>query len=136
MTRVPSSTAGDLLGREKDLAALEDAVRTSRLVSVVGAPGVGKTALVERWLATSAHAAPRAATFVSVEGARTEEDLASKIAGALGVPLPSGGLDRFARVLTTGGVYCWGSADTGQLGGGYGGMGMLSAVPVPLAAPN
>ncbi|MBL9024445.1 MAG: tetratricopeptide repeat protein [Myxococcales bacterium] len=90
--------AGRLIGRDGDLAALAEASRASRLVSVVGAPGVGKSALVHEWLAGTG-AGDRRAVVVPLEGATTAEELAGKVAGALGVPLPSGGLDRFAPIL-------------------------------------
>ncbi|NUO53365.1 MAG: tetratricopeptide repeat protein, partial [Polyangiaceae bacterium] len=69
-----------------------------RLVAVVGAPGVGKTALVERWLA-GARAAGSNHQSVAAGAARTAEELVAKIAAALGIPVPAGSGDPLARVL-------------------------------------
>jgi predicted ATPase/Tfp pilus assembly protein PilF len=94
---VEMSLVATLFGRESDLERLGDAARSSRLVSVVGAPGVGKTALVERWL----EGAPTSGRpqFVAAGTARTTDELVAKIAAALGVPVPAGAGDPLARVL-------------------------------------
>ncbi|MEW2352257.1 BTAD domain-containing putative transcriptional regulator [Spirillospora sp. NPDC029432] len=70
-----------LLGRDADLAAVSALLRTSRVVSITGPGGLGKTRL--------AHAAGRAAEqrlvhFVPLAGVERDEDVAAEIAAALG----------------------------------------------------
>ncbi|HEY1180357.1 MAG TPA: AAA family ATPase, partial [Phytomonospora sp.] len=71
-----------LLGRDADLQAVTDLLHTSRVTSIVGPGGLGKTRL--------AHAVGRAADqrlvqFVALAGVTAEKDVAAEVAGALGV---------------------------------------------------
>ncbi|MEV4619956.1 BTAD domain-containing putative transcriptional regulator [Asanoa sp. NPDC049573] len=71
-----------MLGRDKDAAAVADLVRSSRVTSIVGPGGLGKTRL--------AHAVARAAEqrvvhFVALAGATTDSDVVGEVASALGV---------------------------------------------------
>ncbi|MFB4319075.1 BTAD domain-containing putative transcriptional regulator [Actinomadura sp. 21ATH] len=80
-----------LLGRDADLAAVLALLRTSRVVSITGPGGLGKTRL--------AHAAGRAAEqrlvhFVPLAGVERDEDVVPEIAAALGAAdaaLPAAG---------------------------------------------
>ncbi|MFQ3556116.1 BTAD domain-containing putative transcriptional regulator [Streptomyces gramineus] len=70
-----------LLGRDADVAAVGALLRTSRVVSVVGPGGLGKTRL--------SHAVSRAAEqpvvhFVSLAGVRADDDVAGEVASAVG----------------------------------------------------
>ena len=74
--------ADTLLGREDDLAELRAAVRRSRLVSVVGPGGLGKTRV--------AHVLAREATqprvyFVELVGVTSGDDVVAEVGAALGV---------------------------------------------------
>ena len=74
--------ADDLLGRDDDLAELRTAVRRSRLVSVVGPGGLGKTRV--------AHVLAREATqprvyFVELVGVTSGDDVVAEVGAALGV---------------------------------------------------
>ncbi|MFE0678478.1 ATP-binding protein [Streptomyces sp. NPDC058867] len=71
-----------LLGRENDIAAVSGLLRESRVVSVVGPGGLGKTRL--------SHAVSRAAEqavvhFVSLAGVTADADVAGEVASAVGV---------------------------------------------------
>jgi predicted ATPase/DNA-binding SARP family transcriptional activator len=74
--------ADTLLGREEDLADLRTAVRRSRLVSVIGPGGLGKTRV--------AHVLAREATqprvyFVELVGVTSGDDVVAEVGAALGV---------------------------------------------------
>ncbi|GAB3567673.1 hypothetical protein GCM10027445_16340 [Amycolatopsis endophytica] len=74
-----------LLGRADDIAALTSLLRRSRVASIVGPGGLGKTRL--------AHAVGRDAEqpvvhFVPLAGARVDEDVLSQVATVLGVGEP------------------------------------------------
>ena len=67
-----------LAGRADDLTALVQALDRSRLVTVVGPAGVGKTRLAIE--AAGRHTAPDGAWLVRLEGARTADELPVAIA--------------------------------------------------------
>ncbi|MGI5206381.1 ATP-binding protein [Spirillospora sp. CA-108201] len=71
-----------LLGRTGDLAAVLDLLRGSRVTSIVGAGGLGKTRLAN----TVAREAPhRAVHYVPLAGVARDEDVAGEVASVLGV---------------------------------------------------
>ncbi|MEO3825341.1 BTAD domain-containing putative transcriptional regulator [Actinomadura sp. B10D3] len=71
-----------LLGRGGDLAAVLGLLRTSRVTSIVGTGGLGKTRLAN----TVAREAPqRAVHFVALAGVARDEDVAGEVASVLGV---------------------------------------------------
>ncbi|MEU8309780.1 BTAD domain-containing putative transcriptional regulator [Actinomadura sp. NPDC048955] len=71
-----------LLGRAGDLAAVLDLLRASRVTSIVGAGGLGKTRLAN----TVAREAPqRAVHYVPLAGVARDEDVAGEVASVLGV---------------------------------------------------
>ncbi|MEU4930746.1 BTAD domain-containing putative transcriptional regulator [Streptomyces yokosukanensis] len=84
-----------LIGRARELSALAAALGTSRLVTVTGPAGVGKTRLAVE------HAADRAdARLVRLADIRGAEAIGPAIASALGVTRPSGDpLTAVAHVL-------------------------------------
>ncbi|MEU1176851.1 BTAD domain-containing putative transcriptional regulator [Streptomyces sp. NPDC005820] len=70
-----------LLGRDEDLVAVAGLLRSSRLASIVGPGGLGKTRLA---YAVSRQAEQRVVHFVSLAGVRADEDVAGEVASALG----------------------------------------------------
>ncbi|MEV0667089.1 ATP-binding protein [Actinomadura luteofluorescens] len=71
-----------LLGRTADLAAVLDLLRASRVTSIVGAGGLGKTRLAN----TVAREAPqRAVHYVPLAGVARDKDVAGEVASVLGV---------------------------------------------------
>ena len=74
--------AEELLGREADLARLRASVRNSRLTSIIGPGGIGKTRI--------AHVLAREATqsrvhFVELVGITSPDDVVAEVGAALGV---------------------------------------------------
>ena len=85
---------GSLVGRDRELQELDDRLRTSRLVTVVGPGGVGKTALAR---AGALHAAPTFAMGLRyVDLTRVEEE--AGVPGALAAQL---GFDSFEALLNS-----------------------------------
>lgn len=91
-----------LLGRDEDVAAVSALLRTSRVTSIVGAGGLGKTRLAH---AVSRQAEQRVVHFVGLAGVTTDDDVAGEVASALGVGDTVGRLigttDVLANIVTT-----------------------------------
>ncbi|MFC8075266.1 ATP-binding protein [Streptomyces sp. NPDC057307] len=71
-----------LIGRDDDIATVTELLRTSRVTSIVGAGGLGKTRLAH---AVSRAAEQRSVYFVPLAGVGTDGDVASEVASALSV---------------------------------------------------
>jgi predicted ATPase/DNA-binding SARP family transcriptional activator len=71
-----------LLGRADDITAVANLLRTSRVTSIVGAGGLGKTRLAH---VVSRQAEQHVVHFVALAGVTTDEDVVSEVASALGV---------------------------------------------------
>jgi predicted ATPase/DNA-binding SARP family transcriptional activator len=71
-----------LLGRDDDIAAVAGLLRTSRVTSIVGTGGLGKTRLAH---AVSSRAEQRVVHFVELAGVAADGDVAAEVAAALGV---------------------------------------------------
>jgi predicted ATPase/DNA-binding SARP family transcriptional activator len=71
-----------LLGREDDIAAVLELLRTARVASIVGPGGLGKTRLAQ---AVSRRAEHRVVRLVALAGVVADEDVAGEVASALSV---------------------------------------------------
>jgi predicted ATPase/DNA-binding SARP family transcriptional activator/tetratricopeptide (TPR) repeat protein len=71
-----------MLGRDKDVAAVADLVRASRVTSIVGPGGLGKTRLAH---AVAREAEQRVVHVVELAGVTADADVAGEVASALGV---------------------------------------------------
>jgi predicted ATPase/DNA-binding SARP family transcriptional activator len=71
-----------LLGRDHDIAAVAGLLRTSRVTSIVGTGGLGKTRLAH---AVSSQAEQRVVHFVELAGVAPDGDVTAEVAAALGV---------------------------------------------------
>ncbi len=76
-----------LLGRDDDIAAVLGLLRTSRVTSIVGPGGLGKTRLAH---AVASRAEQRTVHVVELAGVAADGDVATEVASALG----AGGQDR------------------------------------------
>jgi predicted ATPase/DNA-binding SARP family transcriptional activator len=76
-----------LLGRDGDIAAVAGLLRTSRVTSIVGTGGLGKTRLAH---AVSSQAEQRAVYFVELAGLAADGDVTAEVASALGAGEESG----------------------------------------------
>jgi predicted ATPase/DNA-binding SARP family transcriptional activator len=93
-----------LLGRDDDIAAVAGLLRTSRVTSIVGPGGLGKTRLAH---AVSSQAEQRVVHVVELAGIVADGDVAAEVASALGVGEDDGGnMDgsRGAQPRVTGGI--------------------------------
>jgi predicted ATPase/DNA-binding SARP family transcriptional activator len=71
-----------LLGRDKDVAAVADRLRASRVTSIVGPGGLGKTRLAH---AVAGQAEQRVIYVVELAGVAPDGDVTAEVASALGV---------------------------------------------------
>ncbi len=76
-----------LLGRDADIAAVTGLLHTSRVTSIVGPGGLGKTRLAH---AVSRRAEQRIVHLVELAGVAADGDVAAEVASALGVGEDSG----------------------------------------------
>jgi predicted ATPase/DNA-binding winged helix-turn-helix (wHTH) protein len=79
-----------LLGRDRELKELREMLARHRLVSIVGAGGVGKTLLAQHLLQDQGHAHSHGVCWVELSQIRDGSLLCGTIAAALGVHLGSG----------------------------------------------
>jgi hypothetical protein len=70
-----------LLGRDEDLAAVANLLRSSRVTSIVGAGGLGKTRLAQ---VVSRQAEQRLVYFVALAGVTGDDQVATEVASVLG----------------------------------------------------
>lgn len=84
---VAPDAAGDLIGRSADIAALVEQLRTTRLVSIVGTGGVGKTAVAKAVLARHAASGDEDHHWIDLAPLRDGHPLAPLVAKALGIEL-------------------------------------------------
>src|SRR6266540_1897677 len=70
-----------LLGRDDDIAAVTNLLRTARVASIVGPGGLGKTRLAH---AVSRQAEQRIVHLVALAGVTGDDDVAGEVAAALG----------------------------------------------------
>ncbi|CAM5657367.1 ATP-binding protein [Streptomyces viridifaciens] len=77
ISHLPRTVADPLIGRERDLRLVQEALGKRQLVQVWGASGVGKSALL-RHLARTLPGGPDGAAYVEA-GGRTADDLAQAI---------------------------------------------------------
>jgi predicted ATPase/DNA-binding winged helix-turn-helix (wHTH) protein len=92
--RVTVGPASQLVGRGSELEAVQRLLARERLVTLVGAAGVGKSRLAQELLALEPQRPDAFAALVSLEPLEAIELLPSAVALALGVPLAEIG-DRF-----------------------------------------
>jgi predicted ATPase len=74
-----------LLGRDDDIAAVASLLRTSRVTSIVGPGGLGKTRLAH---AVSRRAEQRIVQVVALAGVGSDDDVAGEVASVLGAGEP------------------------------------------------
>ncbi len=77
-----------LVGRDDDIAAVANLLRTSRVTSIVGAGGLGKTRLAH---VLGRHAEQRVVHFVALAGVNKDADVVGEVASVLGVGEPGRG---------------------------------------------
>ncbi|GAA4603111.1 BTAD domain-containing putative transcriptional regulator [Actinoplanes octamycinicus] len=77
----------ELLGRDADVAAVGALLRTRRVVSVVGAGGLGKTRLAQ---AVGRRAGHRLVYLIELAGVSRDAEVLGTVAAALGVPEAAG----------------------------------------------
>lgn len=91
-----------LLGRDGDVAAVGSALTRSRLVTVLGAGGLGKTRLAQEVARRAAVTTPLV-VVVELAGVRTDDDVVLAVADAFG--LAAGQSARLAERLLAGDVH-------------------------------
>jgi len=87
---------GSFVGRRQEIGRVAEAVSSSSLVTLVGAPGVGKSRLAQRFGVEALVQFGGGAWYVDLSAITTPVGLAGALATALGITLP--GLETIAEV--------------------------------------
>ncbi|MBV8306564.1 MAG: TIR domain-containing protein, partial [Gammaproteobacteria bacterium] len=95
--RVVTSRLTPLIGRDRDLQALQTALGEARCVTLVGEAGIGKTRLAQEVLTRTVAAPARQAAWVDLGPLAQLSHVASAIALVVGITLPDRG-DGFAAL--------------------------------------
>lgn len=103
-SQVPTSGFGlgekeDLIGREQDLLGLSGSFESSRVVTLCGPAGVGKTSLARSYAHQAAAKLANGAWFCDLREAKTAEDVAKAI--ATGLDIRNHGEDVLGMILAT-----------------------------------
>lgn len=88
-----------LLGRGDDITAVANLLRTSRVTSIVGPGGLGKTRLAH---AVSREAEQRVVHVVALAGVTTDDDVVGEVASVLGVGAGRAPVGRIATDVLSG----------------------------------
>jgi predicted ATPase len=86
--RFPQDGFTDLVGRQRELARISALLERSRLVTVVGPGGVGKTRVALVAAAQAVETCPDGVWIVELSGLRDPELLVNTVGGVLGLPEP------------------------------------------------
>jgi predicted ATPase len=84
--RFPRDGYTDLVGRHEELARIGELLRESRLVTIAGPGGVGKTTIARSAAARAASRYPDGPWIVELSGLRDPALLANTVASVLGLP--------------------------------------------------
>ncbi|RQX79391.1 transcriptional regulator [Burkholderia anthina] len=88
----PSAAPGALFGREQTVADVLAALRTARIVTLVGAGGIGKTRVAIEAAARADARFPEGTVFVSLATVACPRFVPDALAGAFGITQPTGSL--------------------------------------------
>lgn len=95
----PIPDLGDIVGRSSEIAELEDGVAAHRLVTVVGAGGIGKTTIVQAAARRLQAEGATKVTFVDFSRISNEDYVASSLAAALGISCGQDSLQAITSIL-------------------------------------
>ena len=89
----------DFVGREEELQELDENLAESRLVTLVGAGGIGKTRLAVRYGWRSLSVWPGGVWLCDLTEARDADAIASSVARSLGVPLKGDPVEQLGQAI-------------------------------------
>lgn len=95
----PIPDLGEIVGRRSEIAGIEAALADHRLVSIVGAGGIGKTTVAQAAACLVERKGNSAVTFVDFSRITSEDFVASSLASALGISSGRDSLEAIVSIL-------------------------------------